>query len=426
MLDEPTMHPAPRPIGEKIRRLLRRTWPEDDKACAANDAAAHDDPGPVVTASPLPKIEEMTPGAASGIEHHELIQRSGSKTPVAVACTDYSSDRIQVERVTDLVEFVSRHRPEWSVVRWINIDGLTDMNVIRTLAEKYDLHPLAIEDVIHVPQRPKVEDYAGSTEHQARLFVIARMLKLIDGHLQTEQVSLFVGRKTLLTFQETEGDIWDPIRQRIGLKGSRLRQNDVSFLLYSLLDAIVDQCFPILEYYSDLLEDLEDHVLRRPTRNTIQRIHAVKRELLLLRRAAWPMREVINNLQREPHECMSDVTRTYLRDVYDHCVQIIDLVETYREFANGLTETYMSALSIRMNEIMKVLTIMGTIFIPLTFLAGVYGMNMPIPENQWTWTYPAFWVHLHRHGGWHAALVQTPRLAVTRMADSANGFSAGA
>jgi magnesium transporter len=204
-------------------------------------------------------------------------------------------------------------------------------------------------------------------------------------------VSFFVGRKTLLTFQETEGDIWDPIRQRIGLKGSRLRQNDVSFLLYSLLDAIVDQCFPILEYYSDLLEDLEDHILRRPTRSTIQRIHTVKRELLLLRRAAWPMREMINNLQREPHECMSDVTRTYLRDVYDHCVQIIDLVETYRELATGLTETYMSALSIRMNEIMKVLTIMGTIFIPLTFLAGVYGMNMPIPENQWRWSYPAFW-----------------------------------
>jgi magnesium transporter len=277
-------------------------------------------------------------------------------------------------------------------VRWINIDGLSDMSAIRVFAEKYDLHPLAIEDVIRVPQRPKVEDYPSSTGHQARLFVIARMLEMIEGHLHSEQISFFLGRKTLLTFQEDQGDVWDSIRQRIGAKGSRLRQNDASFLLYALLDAIIDQCFPILERYSDQLEDLEDLVLSSPTGGTIQRIHAVKRELIVLRRCIWPMREVINSLQREPHECMSDVTRTYLRDVYDNCVQIIDLMETYREFATGLTETYMSALSIRMNEIMKVLTIMGTIFIPLTFLAGVYGMNMPIPENQYNWSYPAFWV----------------------------------
>ncbi len=195
-----------------------------------------------------------------------------------------------------------------------------------------------------------------------------------------------------MTFQENQGDVWDPIRQRIGAKGSRLRQTDVSFLLYALLDAIIDQCFPILEFFSDQLEDMEDLVLITGGTEPIQRIHTLKRELLLLRRSIWPMREVINSLQREPHECMSDVTRTYLRDVYDNCVQIIDLVETYREFATGLTETYMSALSIRMNEIMKVLTIMGTIFIPLTFLAGVYGMNMPIPENQSTWAYPVFWL----------------------------------
>ncbi len=185
--------------------------------------------------------------------------------------------------------------------------------------------------------------------------------------------------------------MWNPIRQRISMEGSRLRQNDVSFLFYALLDAVVDQCFPILEFYSDQLEDLEDRILRKPTRATIHRIHAVKRELLLLRRAAWPMREMINNLQREPHPCLSDVTRTYLRDVYDHGVQILELVETYRELASGLLETYMSALSIRMNEIMKVLTIMGTIFIPLTFLAGVYGMNVPIPGSKSEWTFLLFW-----------------------------------
>jgi magnesium transporter len=380
--DVPTPQSTPEsslPIGRWVRNLLRHGL----RVTAAV---------PAMSSSPLPKIQEMTPGAAPGIEHHELTRRPGAVTPVVVTCTDYSADRVQVEQVADVADFIARHRPTWSTVRWINIDGLTDMDVVRPLAEKYGLHPLAIEDVIQIPQRPKAEDYPGSGDHQARLFVIARMLELVDGHLHSEQISFFLGRKTLLTFQEDQGDVWDPIRQRIGAKGSRLRQNDVSFLLYALLDAIIDQCFPILEFYSDQLEDMEDLVLTSGGTETIQRIHALKRELLILRRSIWPMREVINSLQREPHECMSDVTRTYLRDVYDNCVQIIDLVETYREFATGLTETYMSALSIRMNEIMKVLTIMGTIFIPLTFLAGVYGMNMPIPENQTKWAYPVFWL----------------------------------
>lgn len=386
MLDEA---PISRPtLAARLRDFWHRAWtqPAAPAGHGGNAATAH------LPVSPMPKFEEVSPGASPGIEIHELVQQPGTRASVVVTCTDYSPEQVQVQRVQDLANFLGCHRPEWSAVRWINIDGITDMAVIRAIAEKYDIHPLALEDVLQVPQRPKVEDYPTTSDHQARLFVIARMLSLANGHLHSEQVSLFLGRKTLLTFQETEGDVWGPIRQRIAAKGSRLRQNDVSFLLYALLDAIVDQCFPILEYYSDLLEDMEDHILRHPKASTIQRIHSVKRELLLLRRAAWPMREMINNLQREPHQCLSDVTRTYLRDVYDHSVQIIDLVETYRELATGLTETYMSALSIRMNEIMKVLTIMGTIFIPLTFLAGVYGMNMDIPENHWRWSYPTFWI----------------------------------
>ncbi len=391
MRDEPTPT-LPRPFTETVRRLLRGSWsPPDEVSDAYNALDVDDEQGAALTSSPLPKIEDTLPGSASGIEHHELVQHPGTGSLAVVTCTDYSAEQVHVERVTNLDEFVHTHRPDWSLVRWINIDGIEDLNAIRSLAEKYDLHPLAIEDVIHTPQRPKIEDYPEVEEHLARMFIIARMLRLADGHLQSEQVSFFMGRKTLLTFQETHGDVWDPIRQRINSKGSRIRQNDVSFLLYALIDAIVDQCFPILEHYSDLLEDMEDHIVLKPTSATFQQIHVVKRELLLMRRAAWPMREMINNLQREPHACMSDVTRTYLRDVYDHSVQIIDLVETYRELANGLTETYMSALSIRMNEIMKVLTIMGTIFIPLTFLAGVYGMNMEIPESHWEYSYQAFW-----------------------------------
>jgi magnesium transporter len=238
-----------------------------------------------------------------------------------------------------------------------------------------------------------VQAYDGDGDFQARLFIVVKELDLREGMLHAEQVSIFVGHKTVLTFQETPGDVWDPIRQRIRTTGSALRRNDASFLAYSLIDAVVDETFPILELFGDRLEDLEDRVLQRPSPGIFQEIHQVKRELLLVRRALWPMREVLQRMQRDPHECFSDVTRTYIRDVYDHAVQAIDIVETYREMATGLTETYMTAISNRMNEIMKVLTIMGTIFIPLTFLAGVYGMNFHyFPELDLPYAYPLFWV----------------------------------
>ena len=333
------------------------------------------------------------PGASPGVEHDEIKKLPSGSSPVYVSCIDYCQDQVQVQDVDDLDDFLAHHRPEWSAVRWINVDGLTDMDVIHALAAKYQLHPLAVEDLIKIPERPKVESIGGTdSELQTRLFIIARMLQIDEGQLQNEQVSIFLGHKTVLTFQENRGDVWDPIRQRIQVKGSRLRLNDASFLVYALLDAIVDHCFPILEYYGDRLEDLEDLVLSDPQRSTISAIHKIKRELLLLRRAAWPMREVISVLHKEPHECMSDVTRIYMRDIYDHIVQIIDIIETYRELANDLTETYISSISNRMNEVMKVLTVIGTIFIPLTFLAGVYGMNFHhIWELDKVWAYPVFW-----------------------------------
>ncbi len=342
----------------------------------------------------VPRVRKRSkPGAVAGIELSDLARMPATQEPVAVTCIDYGPEQAHVENVTDLAAFLSGHRPEWATVRWINIDGLGDMSAIRGFAEKYHLHPLAVEDVLNVTHRPKVEAYPEVGNMQARLFVIARMLDLSDGHLRGEQISIFLGHHTVLTFQESPGDVWDGIRQRIQAPGSRLRANDASFLLHSLLDAIVDACFPILEFYGDRLEDVEAEVLASPTPEAIRNIHTLKRELLLLRRAVWPMREVISSLQREPHECMSDATRTYMRDVYDHTVQIIDIVETYREMTTGLTETYMSAMSQRLNEVMKVLTIIGTIFIPLTFLAGVYGMNFRhLPELEWVWGYPFFWI----------------------------------
>jgi len=337
------------------------------------------------------RFKKAAPGSAAGIEPHELHPVPGQPVSARITCIDYSAAETVAEEVTDLPGFIDRHRPDWSAVRWINVDGLGDLGVVRALAEKYHLHPLAIEDVLHVPQRPKVQAYEEDAGFQARLFIIVRELELRENILHTEQVSIFVGHRTVLTFQETPGDVWDPIRQRIRTPGSLLRRNDASFLAYSLIDAVVDESFPILELFGDRLEELEDRVLQHPSPDTIQEIHRVKRELLLVRRALWPMREVLSKMQREPHECFSELTQTYIRDVYDHAVQAIDIVETYREVATGLTETYMTSMSNRMNEIMKVLTIMGTIFIPLTFLAGVYGMNFHhFPELDWPYAYPVF------------------------------------
>src|SRR5512139_3286726 len=337
---------------------------------------------------------EASLGSSPGLEHDDIVKLPDGPTPVRVTCVDYGPGRAQQQLVEDLEDFLARHRPEWSAVRWINVDGLSNMSVIHALATKYELHPLAVEDLLHLRQRAKVEAYGGDdTGLRARLFIVVRMLELRDERLCSDQVSMFLGHNTVLTFQQEPGDIWDPIRQRIQTKGSRLRVNDASFLAYSLLDAILDQFFPILEHYGDRMDALEMVILEGSLGNSLDKLHEIKRDLLLLRSVAWPVRELVVSLQRDPHECVSDVTRVYLRDLYDHVVQIIEIIETYRERASDLTDSYMSRVSNRMNEIMKVLTIIGTIFIPLTFLAGVYGMNFHnLPELELGWGYPAFWI----------------------------------
>jgi magnesium transporter len=346
----------------------------------------------VQPAADMPRLTMPPPGTAGGIEASELSARASGPGRVTVTCVDYSPEQVEIAEVDEIDDFLARHRPAWSCVRWINVDGLTEMAVLRAIAEKYQLHPLAIEDMVHPLERPKVEDFPESADQPGRLFVVARAIDERDGSLHSDQVSLFLGRTTLLTFQDVHRQDLEPIRQRIRNPDSRVRQSDVSFLLYALLDSIVDRYYPVLERYSERLSDLDEELLEHPTRGTLQRIHAIKRELLLLRRAAWPLRDVIAQLQRDRHVCLSETAQTYLRDVHDHCVQIIDLIETYREISNGLAETYMSEVSNRTNDTVKVLTIIGTIFIPLTFLAGVYGMNMPIPENQSPLTYPLFWL----------------------------------
>ena len=303
---------------------------------------------------------------------------------------------MSVQEVEDLDDFLAHHRPEWSAVRWINVDGLCDMDAIHALATKYDLHPLAIEDLLHVSQRPKIEAYGGEESEIRRACSSSPAPShLQDGRLQhTPGLHLPGSQNRADLSGEAPGrHAGTPSASASKSKGSRLRSNDASFLAYSLLDAIVDRCFPILEYFGDRAEELETLILENSQREAINDIHQLKRDLLLLRWVIWPMREVVSSLQRESHECVSDTTRVYLRDLYDHVIQIIDIIETYREMASDLTETYMSSISNRMNEVMKVLTMIGTIFIPLTFLAGVYGMNFHyFPELDQPWAYPAFWI----------------------------------
>lgn len=275
-------------------------------------------------------------------------------------------------------------------VVWVNVDGLGDAAVIKRLGEIFGLHPLALEDVVHTHQRPKVEQYG---EH---LFVVLREARLND-RLETEQFSLFLGKNFVLSFGEREGDAFDPIRERLRLKTGRGRGRGADFLAYALLDATIDSYFPILETYGDRLEDVEDCMVDSPDRGNLGRLHEIKRDLLMIRRALWPTREAIAQLSRDEHPLISADTRVWLRDCYDHTVQLIDLAETDREVCADLMDLYVSGVSNRLNSVMKVLTIISTIFIPLTFLAGVYGMNFHtdkgnMPELLWKHGYLMFWI----------------------------------
>lgn len=296
---------------------------------------------------------------------------------------------------------------------WVNVDGLGDAATISEIGEIFGIHRLALEDVVNVHQRPKVEQYSN---HQ---YIVSRMAAVRE-HLETEQISIFLGTNYVLTFQERRGDCFDPVRGRLREGKGRIRVGGVDYLAYAILDAIVDGYFPVLESFGERLENLEEEILVRPDGRTLSRVHRVKRELLTLRRSIWPQREAVSSLMRDPSDLVSDETRIYLRDCYDHTIQIMDLLETYRELASGLVDAYMSSVSNRMNEVMKVLTIIATIFIPLTFIAGVYGMNFRwMPELDWWWAYPAVWavmiaiavalVVFFARKGWLSSFVPNPR-----------------
>lgn len=276
----------------------------------------------------------------------------------------------------------SPHVPDGSVA-WLDVQGLGDEQLLRRLGETFGIHPLALADAVNVPQRPKFEDY----EHQ-QLF-ITRLARLTPAAaLDIEQVSVFLGRNYVLTLQERPGDTFDPVRRRLRAGKGPIRRSGSDYLAYALIDAALDGFYPVVEAVGDRLHELEEQILTRPTDATLHRVHDLRRELLALRRAVWPQREAIAALMADSNEFVSDEVRNYLRDCHDHAVQLTDVIETYREFAGNLMEMYVSMLSMRTNDVMKVLTIMASIFIPLTFVAGIYGMNFGyMPELQVRWAY---------------------------------------
>lgn len=294
----------------------------------------------------------------------------------------YDKDTVEEHDVPDaeaLRKVLARDK-----VTWIDVQGLGNESLLRAIAEMFSLHPLAIEDVANVPQRPKTETY---DKHQ--YFITRFVQRTSDDELLGEQVSIFIGEDYVLTFQERYGDVFDPVRDRLRRGGGPMRRSGPDYLGYAIIDAAIDSFYPVLEAYGEELEELEDEALVTTSNRTLQHIQHIRRDLLTLRRAVWPQREAINNLLRNPPPMFGESVGVYLRDCLDHCVQLIDVLDSYRELGASLMELYMSNVSNRMNEIMKVLTVGASIFIPLTFLAGIYGMNFKhMPELDSAWGYP--------------------------------------
>ena len=311
-------------------------------------------------------------------------ERRAEKAKITIL--DYDEKNFE-ERVAKRVEdcFPFKDKP---TVTWINIDGLHDIKIIEKLGKHFGLHPLLLEDILNTGQRPKMEDF------ESHIFVVLKMLyhdKEAD-EIVAEQVSIVLGENFVISFQEREGDVFDTIRERIRSGKGRIRKAGPDYLAYSLMDAIIDNYFIILERLGDRIGDMEDEVVDNPSKEALRNIHHVKGEMVFLRKSVWPLREVISGLERTESRLIDEKTNIYLRDVYDHTVQIIDTIESLKDTVSGIRDTYLSSISNRMNEVMKVLTIFASIFIPLTFIAGVYGMNFEyIPELGWHWGYFAVW-----------------------------------
>lgn len=330
----------------------------------------------------MPRFIKRTSKKA-GLPPGTLVHIGERKTErVRITLIDYDETQFKQEEVATVEEcFPFKDKP---TVTWINIDGLHDVQVIEKIGQHFDLHPLLLEDILNTEQRPKMEDFGDY------IFLVVKMLYYDDQteRVEAEQVSLILGSSWVISFQERPGDVFNAVRERIQKGKGRIRKMGADYLAYSLLDAIVDNYFIIMEKFGDRIEDTETELAISPTRQTLQAIRTIKREMIFLRKSVWPLRELVSSLERGESPLIHESIGVYLRDVYDHTIQVIDTVESFRDMISGMLDIYLSSISNRMNEVMKVLTIFAAIFIPLTFVVGIYGMNFEyIPELRWHWGY---------------------------------------
>jgi len=320
-----------------------------------------------------------------------LVHIGGTRPgPAKITFLDYDESSLDEGTVSVPADCAAlRDKP---TVTWIKVDGLHDIEAVEAIGKQFGLHPLVLEDIVNTAQRPKADDY-GQT-----LFVVVKMLTWDESKqsVSSEQVSFILGQWFLLSFQERPGDVFDMIRDRVRSGKGRIRKMGADYLLYALLDAIVDHYFVLLEKLGDCIEQLEEMELSDPKPEALRTIRGYRNELVIIRKACWPLRELIGGIERDKNSLIADETGLYFRDLYDHSIQVMETAETYRDVLSGALEIYLTSVSNKMNEVMKVLTIIATIFIPLTFIAGIYGMNfspdsspLNMPELKWYWGYPA-------------------------------------
>ncbi len=326
------------------------------------------------------KRKQIIPGAAPG----SLLIADDALTP-RIEMASYQGEVIQKKTQVSIVDALNSVLVHPEQTHWVDIRGFGDSQIFDSLSQTMDIHNLALEDVINVHQRPKMEDF------DSHIFFISRMLYLKDESLVNEQLSLFVGKNYVITIQENYDDVFDPVRTRLENGKGHLRTGGPSYLAYALMDTVIDNYYPILENLGDRLDELEDRLILRSSRHDLEVLQDTKRELITMRRAIWPERDKINEVLRSTSSLFTEKSKLFFRDSYDHSIQVLDLVENYKELTASLMDVYLSSLSNRMNQIMKVLAIISTIFIPLTFIAGIYGMNFasadpttgePLPSNM--------------------------------------------
>lgn len=346
-----------------------------------------------VTHNPLKRSNKKPPGQKPGTAVYTGEQRLEEVKMTVHDFDEQHYDVIPIQKIESSESFLQSDSKTW-----IQVQGLHDVDKLRTVWDYFELHPLIQEDIVNMSQRPKIEEYEDS------VFVVMRMITHRNQNgqsqeLHTEQISIVLGKNYVLSFQDSDDPVFDPIIKRLEMEGTRLRKFGSDYLAYALIDTIVDHYYQGLDMIGISIEDVEELIIEDPQEKHLQKIHKMRRELVHFRKSVWSLRDGMNSLIRDESPLISDEVKVFIRDVYDHLVQVIDIIETSREMVFGLYDMYMSGLSNRMNEVMKVLTIIATIFMPLTFVAGIYGMNfnpeaspLNMPELNWYYGYPAAWL----------------------------------